>query len=183
MNKESVYFRNGKLVSKSGDVRIYQMNNELFLEDGRMNLISSDDNKSEYIWQLGDKPTGDCLVVGLGLATAAKYLLTMPKVTSVTVVEKNKSIIEAVSNVNKADELFKIEHADYLPYLYTNTTKYDFIFVDCYAKVEGETLPYIADITVACKTNLNTGGILLGWLDVNTPEKFIESFYSLFNLP
>lgn len=183
MNKESVYFRNGKLISKAGDVRIYRMNDELFMEDGRMNLISSDDNKSEYIWQLGDKPVGNCLIVGLGLATAAKYLLSMPKVTGVTIVEENKDIIEAVSNVNKIDELLKIDNAEYLPYLYTTEDKYDFIFVDCYTKVDGETLPYIADVTTACKTSLSSNGILLGWLDVNTPERYIEAFYSLFNLP
>jgi len=159
------------------------MDDELFLEDGRMNLISSDDKRSEYIWQLGDKPEGDCLVVGLGLGTVARYLLSMPKTTGVTVVEENSDIIEAVSKINKTDELIKVEHAEYLSYLYTDNGQYDFIFVDSYDKVEAETLPYIADITRACKTKLNAGGILLGWLDVNTPEKYIESFYSLFNLP
>lgn len=183
MNKESVYFRNGKLISKSGDVRVYRMDDELFLEDGRMNLISSDDARSEYIWQLGDKPTGDCLVIGLGAATVAKYIMTMPKVTGVTVVEENEDIIKAVSDATQVDELFKVDHGEYLPYLYSTDTKYDFIFVNCYSKVDASTLPYIADITTACKTKLNTGGILLGWLDVNTPERYIESFYSLFNLP
>lgn len=180
-NKETVYFRDGKLVAKSGDVRVYRMEDELFLEDGRMNLISSDVKKSDYVWQIGSKPKGNCLVIGLGLGTVAKYLLSLNKVTSVTVLEENEDIINAVNILNESAGLFKIIHTDYITYLYSNTMEYDFIFIDCYSKVDETTLPFIADLTVACKINLVPEGILLGWLDMGTSEKFIDSFYSLFN--
>lgn len=181
MKKETVYFRNGKLVAKSGDIRIYNMDDELFLEDGRMNLISSSDKKSGYIWQIGDRPVGNCLVIGLGLGTVARYLLSLNKVTGVTVIEENKDMIEAVNRLGMSADLFEIICTDYLMYLYKHSINYDFIFIDCYTKVDESTLPYIADLAIACKTNLASEGILLGWLDMKTPEKFIDSFYSLFN--
>lgn len=182
MNKESVYSRNGKLISKAGDVRIYNMNDELFLEDGRMNLISSDCDKNDYIWQINDKPFGNCLVVGLGLSTATKYILSVPKVTGVTVIEENSDIITAVNEINRITELVEVINEDYITYLYSCNEVYDFIFVDCYNKVDEKTIPYIADVTKACKTSLAPKGVLLGWLDMNTSERFIESFYSLFDL-
>lgn len=183
MNKESVYSRNGKLISKSGDVRIYNLNDELFLEDGRMNLISSDCDKNDYIWQINDKPFGNCLIVGLGLATAVKYILSFPRVTGVTVLEENTDIIKAVNDINQITELVEVVNEEYLSFLYNCDNSYDFIFVDCYTSVNEKTIPYIADVTKACKTNLNTNGVLLGWLDMNTSEKFIEPFYGLFDLP
>lgn len=182
MNKESEYYRKGKLVSKSGDIRIYKMDDELFLEDGRMNLVCSDTKKSDYIWQIGSKPKGNCLVIGLGLGTVAKYLLSLPKVQGVTVLESDKDIIKAVDKINGSKDLFEIICTDYISYLYSNSLEYDFIFLDCYTKVDATTLPFIADIAMACKINLSPGGILLGWLDMNTSERFIDSFYSLFNI-
>lgn len=182
MNKESVYFRDGKLISKSGDIRIYDLNNELFMEDGRMNLIASEEDKSEYIWQLGSKPRGDCLVVGLGLCTAARYIISLPSVDSVTVLEQNPDIISAVHQVKEELELFKVIHGDYIPYLYKSNIKYDFIFVDFYNRVNEGTLPYIADVVAACKTCLKPNGIILGWLDIKTAERYIEAFYNLFNV-
>ena len=181
MNKESTYFRNGKLIAKSGDVRVYTMDNELFLEDGRMNLVSSDSKKGDYIWQISGKPKGNCLVIGLGLGTIVSYILSLNKVSSLTIIEENKDIISVVNKLNKFEGLFEIICIDYLSYLYKNNTKYDFIFIDCYTKIDETTLPYIADIVVASKLNLKSGGVLLGWFDIRTSERFVDSFYNLFN--
>jgi len=181
MDKESVYFRNGKLIAKSGDIRVYTMDNELFLEDGRMNLVASDTKKSDYIWQIGNKPIGNCLVVGLGLGIVVNYLLSLNKVNNLTIIEENKDIINVVNKLNKLEGLFEIICTDYFTYLYKSNTKYDFIFIDCYTKIDETTLPYIADIVIASKLNLKADGILLGWFDNRTSEKLVDPFYSLFN--
>jgi len=182
MNNELKYFTDGKLVSNSGNVNIYKMNGDLFVEDGRMNLISSDSAKSEYIWQLGNKPKGKCLVLGLGTAMVPKYIMTIPKVISVTTVEENSDVIKAISTIVREFDKLDVKCDEYLHYLYSSTNQYDFIFVNCYYKVDNSTIPYIADIITACKTVLAPDGVLLGWLDINTPEKYIDTFYKLFDI-
>lgn len=182
MAKESVYFREGKLVAKSGDVRVYDVNQELFLEDGRLNLIASDQKLSDYIWQVGDKPFGNCLIAGMGLCISAKYVQSLPKIDKLTVVEDNKDIINVNYTLDRISKNLKVIHADYITFLYKTTNKYDFIFLDCYYKINITTMPYIADLVAAAKKALKSNGILIGWLDDNTSEKLIEPFYNLFNV-
>jgi len=182
MKKSPVYFRDGKLVMRSGEVRVYDLNNELFMELGRQNLISSDKDLSEYIWQLSDKPFGNCLVIGLGLGIASKYLLSFSNVKSVTVIEEYDEIIEVQTKINPIDDTrFKVLNEAALTYLYKTDKTYDFIFLDYHTVINEWTFPIIADTTLACKKVLVYNGVLLGWLSNNTPEVFIDSFFELFN--
>lgn len=181
MSKSAIYFRDGKLVAKSGETRVYEMNGELFMETGRSNLVSSDQDLSDYIWQIGNKPSGDCLIIGLGLGISTKYVLSLSKVTSITILEPDSTIIDTQAYVASIENSkVNIINKEILPYLYQSDNKYDFIFVDCYNKIDEDTLPYIADIVAAAKKILTQRGVLLGWLDNNTPERFIESFYKIF---
>ena len=182
MKKSPSYFRDGKLVMRNGEVRVYDLDDELFMELGRQNLISADKDLPEYIWQLADKPFGDCLVISLGLGIASKYLLSFNNVKSVTVIEEYEEIIDVQNKINPIyDTRFKVINEAALPYLYRTDDVYDFIFLDYHTIINEYTFPFIADTARACKKVLVYNGILLGWLDGNTPEVFIDSFFDLFN--
>ena len=84
----------GSLVVEGGDTVVYKLNEELFMESGvDKNLISAEDDLRNYVWQLGKKPQGDILILGLGLGFNVKYMLSLPKINSVTVVEPNINIV------------------------------------------------------------------------------------------
>lgn len=180
MKEDVVYFRDGKLIAESGKVRAFELKNQVFLENGQNNLIFSDDKKGDLIWQIDKKPFGDCLILGLRLGIAPGYIFSLDKINNVTVVEEDQDIINVHNKLNKKFE-YKIIKSDYLDFLYTSTKTFNFIFIDCYDKIDHKTLPYIADIVTASKKVLKPKGVLIGWLDENTPEVLINSFYSLFS--
>lgn len=183
MTKGTVYFRDGELVVKEGDTAVYKMNNSLYMETGRANLISSDEDLREYVWQLAKRPYGDVLVLGLGLGLASKYILSLPTVKSLTVVEPNIDVIKCQNAVNSInDPRFNIVNADLLTYLYETSQRYNFIFIDCYTIIDEDSLPLIADLIAGSKKPLKPKGTLLGWLGDGTPEIFITAFYNLFRL-
>ena len=90
MSTGLIYFKDGILIAESGRAKIYKLNNELFLEIGPgHNLWALESELKDYIWQLSDKPMGECLEIGLGLGVASKYILSCPKVKGLTTVEIN----------------------------------------------------------------------------------------------
>jgi len=183
MKKGTIYFRDGDLIAKSGEVRVYNMNDELFMESKRGNLISSDQDLSDYVWQINNKPFGNCLIVGLGLGITARYVDSLNRVDKVTVVEVNKDIIKAQLEATPVNsKKCTIINKDYLSFLYKTKEKFDFIFIDFYNRIDEDTFPMIADVAAASKSALASDGVLIGWLDNNTPEIFIEAFYGLFTL-
>lgn len=183
MEKGTIYFRDGDLIAKSGEVRVYKMNEELFMESHRGNLLSADQDLSDYIWQINNKPLGNCLVVGLGLGVSARYILSLNRVDKVTVVEEDRDIIKAqAAAVPINDSRLTIVNEEFLSFLYKTKEKFDFIFIDCYNKIDEDTFPIVADVAAASKAALVKDGILIGWLDNSTPEIFIDAFYSLFTL-
>lgn len=181
MGRGSIYYVDGELVSQHGNIKVYNMNDELFMEQGK-HLIYSDQELSDYIWQISGKPFGNCLVLGLGLGVASKYILSLNKVKKLTVVEEDLDIIhgQVVSGMIY-DERLNVVRADYITYLYTSKEEFDFIFIDCYSHVTKTTLPLIADLVVAAKRSLSGKGILIGWMDMGTPEELVDPFYGLFS--
>ena len=189
-----IYFKDGKVVAESGDVKVYEMAGELFLEIGPgHNLWALESELEDYIQQLWDKPKGDCLEIGLGLGVSSSYILSCPKVKSLTTVEKNADIIEAYSTVKKilgtrprnklsfvSGKKHIILNADGLLYTYETKRMYEFIFMDFYSLIDEDTLPLIADMAHACKRLLRPGGELIGWYDKYTPEEETKQFHKLF---
>ena len=190
-----IYFDDGKLVASQGDVKVYEMNNELFLEIGPgHNLWALESEVSDYIEQLWDLPKGSCLEIGLGLGVASRCILTQPEVTSLTTVEKNHDVIltqQQLSGildngsrddkwVRYDDSKHRIINSDGLVYMYQTNRKYDFIFIDFYSHIDDETLPGIADMVEAAKKVLAKDGIILCWLDKYTPLEYAEPFFDLF---
>jgi len=177
-----IYFRDGELIAESGDTRIYKMNGKLFLEKGQgHNLWALEDELEDYIFQLESWPKGDCLEIGLGLGVASKYLLTFPKVKSLTTIEIDENVIAALKLANPIDDdRHLILNANGLYYAYETKRLYDFIFLDFYDVIDEETLPIIADMAVACERILRRGGRMIGWLDKHTPGEHAAIFMSLF---
>ncbi len=188
-----VYFKDGKVIAESGDVKVYSMNRELFLEIGPGHTLWALEGESvDYMEQLYDKPRGDCLEIGLGLGVASRYILSCPKVTSLTTVEINADVIDVYEQVRSNSSAYIDEHnyfsqqshtilnANGLIYAYMTKATYDFIFIDCYASIDEDTLPVIQDMVVACRKLLKKGGEIIGWLDKYTPQKDIIKFNSLF---
>lgn len=193
--KGLIYFTDGIVVAESGDVKVYEMNKELFLEIGPgHNLWALESEAEDYIKQLWDYPKGDCLEIGLGLGIASRCILTNPRVTSLTTVEKNSDVIKVHEQISdtlddgsrkdKWNAYPRLKHrvanCDGLPYLYQTRKKYDFVFIDFYSSIDEESLPEIYDMVTAARKVLNEEGSILCWLDKETPEEFIEPFYNLF---
>lgn len=186
-----IYFKDGELIAESGEATVYKFNNDLFLEIGPgHNLWALESEISDYIWQLNDRPKGTCLEIGLGLGVASKYILSLSKVKSLTTVEINKDVINVYKKLKPEDysldfyvfpeKRHTILNADGLIYMYETRQKFDFIFIDCYSIIDEDTLPIIADMTIAAKGLLNEGGEVMGWFDKATSEEFVKTFYALF---
>lgn len=177
-----IYFRDGRLITESGDTRIYEMNDKLFLEKGvGHTLWALEDELDDYVYQLSDWPKGDCLEIGLGLGVASKYLLSFPKVTSLTTIEVDKDVIITQNIANPIDDdRHLVLNANGLYYAYETKKMFDFIFLDFYDVIDEETLPLIADMVMACNKILKSDGKMVGWLDQHTPPKHVAIFTSLF---
>lgn len=191
--KGLIYFKDGEVVAESGDAKVYQMNDELFLEIGPGHTLwALQSELSDYIEQLSDLPRGDVLEIGLGLGVASRYLLTFNKVKRVTTVEVNKDVIEVQKMIRDllyteedlqviGDKQHIILNTDGLIYLYSTKYRYDFIFLDFYDRIDEETLPIIKDMVAGCRRVLKPGGKIVGWLDPHTPGEFESEFIELFS--
>ena len=184
-----VYFEDGELVAEHGEARVYKLNNELFLELGPGHTLwALESELKDYMEQLQDIPSGRCLEIGLGLGVVSRYLLTFPKVEHLTTVEINKDVINVHSKIKEKDrglqldyspDKHRILHAGGIEYAYQTKSRYDFIFIDCYDRIDEETLPVIADMFTACSMALKPGGRIMAWLDKHTPEPFYSAFEHL----
>lgn len=182
MSSNTRYFREGDLLEKVGDVRVYSLDGSKYMEVGHTNLVASDEDVSTYIWQLGKIPKGNTLIVGLGLGVSAGYMLSIPKVETVTVIEPNKDIIKCQEKIGKIkSSRLSIINTNVFEYLYETGNVYDFIYLDFYSTINEKTLPVIADVAVAAKQALCYNGKLAGKPDPSAPNNFLDLFSSLFN--
>ena len=186
-----IYFKDGELVAESGQARVYRLNNELYLEIGQgHNLWAMESELPDYVWQLNDRPHGACLEIGLGLGVASRYILSCHRVRSLTTIEINKDVIKVYEQVSKlfkenkfidnVEKRHTILNADGLIYMYQTRQRFDFIFIDCYERIDEDTMPLINDMAMAAKRILAKDGMVIGWLDKHTPEEFVKRFYSAF---
>lgn len=186
-----VYFEDGKVVASSGNAIVYKMSSELFLEIGPgHNLWALESEYADYVWQLKGFPRGNCLEIGLGLGVASRYILTFPNVTHLTTVEINRDVIDAHKKIKDKDRKFRLDYdskkhlilkANGIEYAYQTKQLYDFIFIDCYAAIDEDSFPLIADMVIACSRLLNQDGKILGWMDKYTPKEFVGIFNGLFD--
>lgn len=190
-NKSVLYFRDGDLVAEHGNAKVYKMNNELFLEIGPGHTLwASESEIHDYMQQLQDYPKGNCLEIGLGLGVVSRYLLTFPLVKHLTTVEINPDVIAVHSKIKDEDRNVDIEYnsskhlilnSGGIEYAYQTKKMYDFIFIDCYDRIDEDTIPVIADMATACGRLLTRNGKMMGWLDKYTPEPFYSMFQKIFD--
>lgn len=184
-----IYFRDGDLIAEAGSARVYKMNGELFLEIGTGHTLwALESELDDYKVQLYDYPKGKCLEIGLGLGTASRYILTFPLVKKLTTVELNPDVVGVHSLINEEDRKYSLDYnpekhlilcANGIEYAYQTKQRYDFIFIDCYDRIDEETLPLIADMHNACRRILSVGGKIVMWLDKHTPEPYYSTFESI----
>jgi len=180
-----IYWREGKLLAESGQVRVYEYNKELFLEIGQGHTLwTLESELAEYKKQLTDKPFGNVLEIGLGLGVASRFILSLSDVETLTTIELNMDVIKVHKEVSKIRKGSEKQHTiindSGLHHICTTENKYDFIFLDFYEIIDEETLPLIADIVNNSKRILNINGKIMGWFDPFTPDEFVEEFYDLF---
>jgi spermidine synthase len=189
-----IYFKDGELVAQRGEVAVYNMSGELFLEVGPgHNLWTLESEYTDYMIQLGDKPRGKCLEIGLGLGVASRCILTYPAVTSLTTVELREDVIHTHNDIiplleNKIEKWAPYDadrhiiiHQDGLKYMLSTKERYDFVFMDFYKHIDEDTLPTIKDMIAAARICLASGGTISGWLDPYTPMEYVDEFLESFN--
>ena len=187
-----VYFKDGVVVAESGEAKVYKTSYGLVLEIGPgHNVWALESEYEDYVWQLKDFPRGQCLEIGLGLGVASRYILTFPKVEYLTTIEITADVIDVHGKIKNTDRKVCLDYnsnsikhrilkASGIEYAYQTKQRYDFIFIDCYDRIDEDTLPFIADIVIACSKTLNPGGHIVGWFDKHTPETFVEPFNKIF---
>jgi spermidine synthase len=181
-----IYFNDGKLIAEAGSAKVYKMNDELFLEIGPGHTLwALESELDDYKVQLYDYPKGRCLEIGLGLGTASRYILTFPLVEHLTTVEINPDVIAAHELIREEDRKYSLNYnpkkhlilcANGIEYAYQTRKRYDFIFIDCYDRIDEDTLPLIADMFAACRRILKPSGRIVMWLDKHTPEPYYTKF-------
>jgi spermidine synthase len=185
-----IYFKEGSVIAESGLVKVYSYNNDIFLEVGPAHTLwALGSELDDYMEQLYDHPFGSVLEIGLGLGIASRYILTLPKVRTLTTVEQNSDVINTYGQLLEKDTSFiknfgykkhLILNTDGLAYLYATKRKYDFVFLDFYRAIDEETMPDIEDMVLGAKRILAPGGKIMGWFDKYTPDEYTNKFYSLF---
>lgn len=183
MSDTGIYWKDGKIITESGEVRVYQTSYDAFLEIGPGNTLWALASEiKDYENQLGNKPKGDCLEIGLGLGVASKYLLSLDKVKSLTTVEINEDVVRTFNYLNiKLDKKHTILNLDGLDYVKQTDKKFDFIFLDYYSLLDEETLPDIEVMVYWCKKTLKPDGEIIGWYDKYTPDDFTPWFNNIFD--
>ena len=177
------YVNDGELLTEVGTTRVYKLNGELYMESGNKgNLISAEEDLRNYIWQLGKKPQGNVLVLGLGLGFNVKYLLSLPKINSITVIEPSNDVIMCQQVFHQLDSNSDVTIicANFLKYMYEARSKFDFVFIDCYRQMDNTTWPLVADLIFAARSVCKVGGVTIGWLDGSASEYWLKAFKMLF---
>ena len=183
------YFDEGAIIASSGNVIVYKYNEDLHLEIGPgHNLWATSSEIKEYRDQLRKQPRGNCLEVGLGLGVVSNYMLSLPKVKSLTTIEKNSDIIETYRQLliyyeDPGDIRHNIITNDVhraFPHIIETGLKYDFIFFDHYSLIDEDTIEELEELIPLAKRLLHEEGLMMGWFDPYTPKEFVEQFYELF---
>ena len=177
-----IYFIDGELIAEQGEARVYLYDGLLHLEIGPGHTLWMVESEIEELsQQIGDLPRGNCLEIGLGLGVASRYILSFPKVKSLTTVEINPDVIAVHQMVNYIDDArHKGINGDGLDFILQTEEKYDFIFFDHYSIIDEETLEMLNTYVKASEKILNKNGIILAWFDPYTPEEHAHKFFAIF---
>jgi len=176
-----IYFIDGKVIADSNDIVVYEMDGVRYLEQGPGHSLWADSEEIEQLSeQINGAPRGNCLEIGLGLGVASEYILSKPKVNSLTTVELSSDVIYVYYELNKKDDRHTIICQNGLDYMLETDKKFDFVFLDMYSCIDEDTLPEIKSYVNASKNILNDGGEVMGWFDPSTPIELAKEFFGYF---
>lgn len=174
-----LYFLQGEIIAESGDVKVYDFKGDHYLEIGPgHNLWAISNEIVEYKDQLGDKPRGACLEIGLGLGVASEYILSQSSVKSLITIENNNDVINTYRQLIGFTHM--IINMTGIDFILSTTDTFDFIFFDFYGVIDEDTIEELQAYIRASQRILNDGGEIMGWFDIYTPEKFADEFFKLF---
>jgi len=95
------------------DFSIVHDDEETLLKHNNQYIMSDRESEThEHIPFFNQPLRGKILVTGLGVGLINEYLITIPEIERVVIVEKYKEVIEMVWPHCKRDERFEVVHAD-----------------------------------------------------------------------
>jgi hypothetical protein len=119
------------------------------------------------------KAKGIALVGGLGLGIILDHIRS--KCTHITVVEKNKDVIELYKKYKNGavayDDIVVGEVEDYLE---KNDQKYNYIHLDTWYSGDYEQLPHVNWMMEKAKSRLTSRGVLRAWVYDTMKESFLK---------
>jgi len=170
------YFEKGKLILESGEARIYEWDTVWYLEIGQGHTLWTYSKEIEaYEEQIGDKPRGDCLEIGLGLGISAEYILSNDAVNSLTTIEINKDVVDLYEKYRRFQPpKHRVLHGSGRDYLISTDRKFDFVFLDFYYFIDEDTVEEIVDYIKLCERVLRKYGEVVIWTDQFPDEEYIR---------
>ena len=116
-----------------------------------------------------DPIKGHVLNVGLGVGYSARFLLDKRSVLSVTTIERDQARIDAYTFSDDLERRHNIIKAD--AETFTDTGKFDFIFVDIIQDHEPSTYKALRDFSTNAKRFLANGGAMVFEFQADVPEE------------
>ena len=100
------------------------------LMQGMSVVMSDTDMEKETNAEFCSKAHGDIIIGGLGIGMIIMAIQDKPEVKTITVIEKNKEVIELISSQLKFNDKVKIVHDDVYSWMPDNDKKYDMRYMD-----------------------------------------------------
>lgn len=124
------------------------VNGQVMMSDTPMEIRTN----IEFLYQAH----GNVLIGGLGLGVILKILENKKDIKSVTIIEKNKEVIELVGKQLKLPKNFKIVEGDIFQYNPEAGTKFDTIYFDIWVGICGDNWSEMKDLKKRYKKFANT---------------------------
>lgn len=110
---------------EEGKVAILRVANRTMMSDTLHEKLTN--------YEIKRQARGNVLIAGLGIGMILHPILKKPEVLSVTVLEKERDVIEIVSPTLVSEKLLKIVHADIFDWRPEVGMKFDCIYFDIWA--------------------------------------------------
>lgn len=137
----------------------------LAIKDGETMMS---DHPSEIITNQDfiDNAKGDVLIFGLGMGLIVFPLLNSDEINSITIVEKDKGLIDIVGPIIKEKDLkdkLRIKEGDAFLFFKEINTKFDTIYFDIWAKINNKSFDEMETLHKLYNRFLREDGYLDSW--------------------
>lgn len=111
---------------------------------------------------------GDILVAGLGIGFVLPALIDNKRVTSITVIERNKDVIALVAPHFRSSKLRIVKGDAKTPDKALNGDKFDVVWLDIWSTFCGDNLKEMASLKKQYRKRVRRGGFIGCWSEVET---------------